>query len=579
MADAPKILETDSLRLAYPKLNQAIEKANKADRDSTNALSTANEAKQTADQTRTELNQAILAGDSGPLAGQLSVGADGTVHPSAQDRLINEYNKVSSQLAQNEIYATENKRAVNYYWIPPEQPPARKDLEGWFADGFNMKPDDYINNYFEPIRLAHPEYITRTLLGKDTSGTYDIWRYELTPKDYSKTIIISSVLHGGEVMGMLSMIRFLYYLTEEYEKYPAIAYIRENVRIIYIPIVNPWGLAQQPRVRHNSNGVDINRNFEKYWDTFDPNQNIQPFEFGYKGTEPFSEKESQYVRDTIEEFPSAIAYFDLHNTGHPTSYDFFYVSPSIYKGLEFERLIEYFSKGMENPVIFNDTAPLPNACNYVYDKYRIPTAHPEWCDMRRGVELYDSIEMTGALSWYANIIIEFCRTYKKEPFMIEGYYNHSTDPIYLAVGSTYAEIPQFRIPVKIPTHGLLKVTYNVTFFNNDLTGTNYIAPTIEQTGSDVYSINTNNSEVYSSNVSSRTNLVATTSRYVYPSEGTVGEAVIKLNARTSAGQNYIARLRVNVEFTPLSKRNGYKLISATGRASEGANAFTEVWRT
>jgi hypothetical protein len=99
MADAPKILGTDTLRQAYPKLNQAIEKANKADRDSTNALSTANEAKQTADQTRTELNQAILAGDSGPLAGQLSVGADGTVHPSAQDRLINEYNKVTSQLA------------------------------------------------------------------------------------------------------------------------------------------------------------------------------------------------------------------------------------------------------------------------------------------------------------------------------------------------------------------------------------------------------------------------------------------------------------------------------------------------
>ena len=480
---------------------------------------------------------------------------------------------LTAQLAQKA-----NNRAVNYYWNPETQPPARKDLEGWFSDGYGYTAEQYIDNHFEPLRMANQEYITRTLLGKDESGNHDIWRYELTPRNYSKTIILSSVLHGGEVTGMLSMVRFLYYLTEEFEKYPALAYIRENVRIIYIPIVNPWGCSQFPRVRHNSNGVDINRNFSKYWETFDPNGNIPPFSFGHKGAEPFSEVETRYVKETLEAYPSAIAYFDLHNTGSPTNYDFFYVTPSDLHMSEFDRLVDYYSKGMTNPVIFNDTAQLPNACNYTYDTYRIPSAHPEWCDMRRGEKTYDSIEMTGALAWYSNIIIEFCRNYEKEPFIIQGYYAHGTTPIYLNVGASYAEIEEFRIPVKIPSEGLLKVTYNVVFLNTDLTGINYISPVIEQLNTDVHQINDLNNEIYSDNVTARTSLSARASRFVYPTEGIIGDAVIKFKARTTVGQNYIARMRVNVEFTPLSRKSGFTIINANGRAGEGLNAFQTVWK-
>jgi hypothetical protein len=49
MADAPKLVGTDSLKTAYPKINQAIENSNNALNDSASATITANNAKANAD--------------------------------------------------------------------------------------------------------------------------------------------------------------------------------------------------------------------------------------------------------------------------------------------------------------------------------------------------------------------------------------------------------------------------------------------------------------------------------------------------------------------------------------------------
>jgi peptidoglycan/xylan/chitin deacetylase (PgdA/CDA1 family) len=67
MADAPKILETDSLRNAFPKLNNAIDNANEAlstsntaESNSLQAINSANEANDKADDTQTQLNTIII---------------------------------------------------------------------------------------------------------------------------------------------------------------------------------------------------------------------------------------------------------------------------------------------------------------------------------------------------------------------------------------------------------------------------------------------------------------------------------------------------------------------------------------
>jgi peptidoglycan/xylan/chitin deacetylase (PgdA/CDA1 family) len=96
MADAPKILGTDSLRSAYPKLNSAIDnsnealtKSNSADTKAANAVNTANAAETKADSVQTQFNQVVIDGDSSVEAAQARVDADGNAFTTLKDRLDN----------------------------------------------------------------------------------------------------------------------------------------------------------------------------------------------------------------------------------------------------------------------------------------------------------------------------------------------------------------------------------------------------------------------------------------------------------------------------------------------------------
>lgn len=326
-----------------------------------------------------------------------------------ESNLGDRLNSVSSQLAQTATIINEVKRALNYYWLPPQQPPARKDQAGFFTDAFNMKFQDYIDGLFEPLRLENPNYITRTSLGKDQSGLYDVWKYELTPVNYEKTLIISSSLHGSEVTLAITMARFLHYLVNEYEKYPGLAYIREKVRIVYVPFANPWGTSQTPRRRYNSRGVDLNRNFDYKWETYSGDE---AFGHDYKGASPFSEIESRYIRDLINSYPDVIAHLDLHNTGTSLTKDYYVSMAENYEYKTYEQLTAYFTKGIESPDVLLDKTPNPSLPNYNYHVNGIPSSQPEWVDGMTGLEQYGSEEITKALEWLANVIIEHCRYFE-----------------------------------------------------------------------------------------------------------------------------------------------------------------------
>ncbi|MBP1917179.1 hypothetical protein J2Z23_004164 [Lederbergia galactosidilyticus] len=100
---AEYIIKQDSLNTGRKKINEVLtisnDNSSKAKSDSAEALLKAIESMNLSDRTRKELAQAILEGDSSPLGGQLSVGADGTVYGDPQERLIAENERLKSQLA------------------------------------------------------------------------------------------------------------------------------------------------------------------------------------------------------------------------------------------------------------------------------------------------------------------------------------------------------------------------------------------------------------------------------------------------------------------------------------------------
>ena len=474
---------------------------------------------------------------------------------------------VTAQLADTGKKIEENKRAISYYWMPEPQPPARKDETGYFFDAFNLKSDEYIANHFEPLRLANTDYITRSSMGKDQSGTYDVWKYEFTPKNFKKTIIISSGLHGGEITLVAAMVRFLYYLVNEWEKYPELAKIREETKIIYVPFANPWGMSQFPRVRQNSNGVDLNRNFD-YKHAKYTSSTQTPFGHDYKGTAPFSEVESRYIRDLVLSHPEAAAYIDLHNTG-TTDRDYFVYLPESYPKKTYEKLSNYFTRKMNNPVINLDRNDSPTLCNYVYHILNIPASHPEWCDSRFGARQYDSIEVTKSLEWIANVIFEHCNEFGNintaqtiqtlKNIVKERYYTYqSSNPINITntTISTY-----FGEDIEVPFDGVVLFDGVVTVLNTSATISSRVnvTPKLGQTGSTPgYGTgNQNRWEVYAdAPISSRVALPFQASMPVKKTELTNGKLGIGLNMSTATGGSYqLVRYRGRITFIPTDVTN------------------------
>jgi predicted deacylase len=178
-----------------------------------------------------------------------------------------------------------------------------------------MSGEDFLDLFYDIyLGVKTDGYkVEKTKLGKDQSGTYDIWRYTFTPRNYIKTIYFNSLMHANELSVAFSWGLLLKLVLETPDANPLYRYLRDNVRIIGIPILNPWGFEQNPRTYGNSNGVNINRNFatQEIWESLEvPAGDI----YKLKGSAPFSESETRILRDDILNFRDEIDFLiNFHN--------------------------------------------------------------------------------------------------------------------------------------------------------------------------------------------------------------------------------------------------------------------------
>lgn len=101
MADAPKINPKETLRESYPKLNQAIDNANEAIKKATTSDVNAAKALTTANSVQEQFNQVVIEGDSSVEAAQARVSYTGTTYTTLKERLDQEHESVTTQLAEN----------------------------------------------------------------------------------------------------------------------------------------------------------------------------------------------------------------------------------------------------------------------------------------------------------------------------------------------------------------------------------------------------------------------------------------------------------------------------------------------
>lgn len=175
---------------------------------------------------------------------------------------------------------------------------------------------------FSALASAHPDYITETSLGRDASGTYDIKSYVLdAPSSLSAgqasvvstskpTVIITAGLHGVEPDAVHTVYHMVDDLCDHYMESEMLFYLHNNIRFIILPICNPWGYVN--RSYHNSNDVDLNKNFE----------------YGYRnngsantGSAAYSEAETQLMKEVFDTYSDALLHIECHGKyGVDTAY-------------------------------------------------------------------------------------------------------------------------------------------------------------------------------------------------------------------------------------------------------------------
>ncbi len=127
-------------------------------------------------------------------------------------------------------------------------------------------------------------------------------------------VLYTGVHHAREPLSMMNLQYYLWVLLENYGSNEYITDIVDNTELYFIPVVNPDGYVLnqtnnpdggglwRKNVRDNGNGtigVDLNRNYGYAWGQDNQGSSGNPGSFTYRGTEAFSEPETQVIRNFV----------------------------------------------------------------------------------------------------------------------------------------------------------------------------------------------------------------------------------------------------------------------------------------
>ena len=161
--------------------------------------------------------------------------------------------------------------------------------------GFIPPSRDYAS--LEASIQAHP--FAKTVLGNDASGRPV---YLLTyGARHLPTFFLSCCLHGSEKNAAELGVEFARHWAED--PAPEFAWLRANLRCAIIPCASPYGFDTPSYA--NPNGINLNRNFDNNWDTYVEGPS------NMKGSAPFSEIETRFVRDVVLDEKPLLA-VDVH---------------------------------------------------------------------------------------------------------------------------------------------------------------------------------------------------------------------------------------------------------------------------
>lgn len=513
-------------------------------------------------------------GDSPETIGNL-----GDLQTVNKSSIVNAINENTTKVNTASSDANNVGEDSGMFWIPPTQPSMN-----WGSNGVpaTRDPELFLNSLYEPLRIAEPSYISRTLVGKDQSNTYNVYRYEFTPRNYSKTIILSAGTHGNEYTASFALARFIIHLVNDWKNYPQLAYIRKNVRLIVCPIINPWSFANNKR--QNSNGVDLNRNTDYLWDKITSSR-FQVGGTNYKGTAPFSEIETRYYKQMIEAYPEALAAIDFHTIITVAAEHIVYTPRYISQHrFVFNDVIDWLYK--QGNRIVNGTSAVPTLSCWTAFNQGMTVANPEWYNGLYASETRGSVEMTEVLKYFGSIIVKACSLQTKakildtsSPFTKLLMYDKTastTTPITLT-SNIYSNFNHTTIDMRLRRHGIMRasgyakftlsapatVAINPVLYQNyhpEMNWTN----TKDATYNEV--VQTLPAGTYVFPIQARFNVFPTNYNETGAGETQRTELMkFRLRGKSSAGTITLESFRVYLDYQPTDMGTPYEILDFTGQ--------------
>lgn len=211
-------------------------------------------------------------------------------------------------------------------------PVVLRDLT-WFED---YRPLNQIEAYCDELVTLFPELITKYPIGTSVEGR-TIFALTITSPEGNPekpALCFNGTQHAREWISPMTVIYIADQLVREYGIDPEVTLLLDELEFHIVPVVNPdgyvytWENERLWRKNRRDNGdgsfgVDLNRNWGTGWGG--PGSSGNPNSNTYRGPFPFSEPETQSVRDFILDRPEIAAHIDFHSYGQfvmwPYGYD------------------------------------------------------------------------------------------------------------------------------------------------------------------------------------------------------------------------------------------------------------------
>ena len=312
---------------------------------------------------------------------------------------ISEYD-LNKLIVNNISYEIIHEDLQLYYESRLDQNYTNRDFELGSMGGYYTF--DEIESQLDQLSSMYPSIVSEKISIGETYEGRDIWAIKISDnyqiEEDEPEILYTGLHHAREPMSYMNLFYFMHWLGENYENNSLAQHIVNNRQLWFVPAINPDGLIYNQSIAPNGggmqrkntretcsgtpDGIDLNRNYSYFWGYDNEGSSPDGCNETYRGNSPFSEPETQVIRDFVNSHNFKIN-FNYHSYSNLLIYPFGYEYENDAPQEDIDIYIEYGQDMVQYNNYALGTGPdllytvNGEACDWMYGEKNIFSYTPE----------------------------------------------------------------------------------------------------------------------------------------------------------------------------------------------------------